>query len=68
MLFIVSFSVVTTFSNQHFRCFLLKYLEYSHQISAQKSEKYDLTFGTKIRVSLKKKIEGMMLSIMPGMI
>ena len=41
-------------SKQHFCWFLLKYLEYSHQISPQKSEKYDLTFDTKIRVGLEK--------------
>ena len=50
MLFIVLFSVVTTFS--YFQAtFLLKYLEYSRQISPQK---YDKTLGTKIRVGLKK--------------
>ena len=38
---------------------------YSHQISAQKSEKYDKTFETKIRVGLKK-FGGMMLWIMSG--
>ncbi len=52
-------------SKQHFRWFLLNYLEYSHQISPQKSEKYDLTFGTKITVGLEK-IGGMMLWIMSG--
>ena len=53
-------------SKQHFRWFLLKYLEYSHKISPQKSEKYDMkTFGIKITVSLKK-IGGMMLWIMSG--
>ncbi len=52
-------------SKQHFRWFLLNYLEYAHQISPQKSEKYDKTFGIKIRVGLKK-IGGMMLWIMSG--
>ncbi len=50
-------------SKHHFYWYLLNYLEYSHQILPQKSEKYDQTFGTKIRVSLKK-IGGMMLWIM----
>ena len=29
-------------------------MEYSHQISPEKSEKYDLTLGNKIRMGLKK--------------
>ncbi len=41
-------------SKQNFCWFFLKYLKYLHQISPQKSEKYDLTFGTKIKVGLKK--------------
>ncbi len=39
-------------SKQPFRWLLLKYLEYWHQISAQKLEKYDKTFGIKISVGL----------------
>ncbi len=57
MLFIVLFSMVTTFSNFQATFLLIslpKYLEYSHQISPQKSGKYDLTFSTKIRVGLQK--------------
>ncbi len=52
-------------SKQHFCWFLQKYLEYSHQISSHKSEKYDLTFGTKITGGWKK-FGGMMLWIMSG--
>ena len=40
-------------------------MEYSHQTSLQKSEKYDKTFGTKITVGLKT-IGGMMLWVMSG--
>ncbi len=42
--------------SKYFHWFLQKVLDYSHQISAQKSEKYDWIVGTKIRVALKKKI------------
>ncbi len=41
-------------------------MKYPHQISPQESEKYDKTFGTKIRVGLKKLGGGMMLWIMSG--
>ncbi len=62
----VLFGVVTTFSNFQATITLTSpKFEYSHQISAQKSDKYDLTYGTKIRVGLKKNW-GMMLWIMSG--
>ena len=65
MFFIVLFTVGAMFST--FKIFSLispkkiKYLEYSHQISPQKSEKY-----TKITVGLKKKIGRMLLRFMSG--
>ena len=67
ILLFVLFSVVTMFSNFQatFPIILLKYLEYSNQISPQMSEKYDCTFDTKIRVGLEK-IGRMMLWIMSG--
>ena len=56
ILFIVLFSVVTQFYNFQatFLLISLKYLEYSHQISPQKSQKLTKLFCTKIRVGLKK--------------
>ena len=42
------------FSKRVFRCFLLNYTDFAHEISHTKPSKYDSTFGTKISICLKK--------------